>query len=110
VLSGDIHAFFQNDLKLDFADPASPTVAAEFVGTSVASYPAPYEYFAKYLPDNPHIKFFESRYRGYVSVDLTHELCTARYRAVSDAQDPNATAFTLRTFTIENGKPGAVPA
>ncbi len=30
VLTGDIHSFFQNDLKLDFADPASPTVATEF--------------------------------------------------------------------------------
>jgi alkaline phosphatase D len=41
VLTGDIHAFFQNDLKLDFADPGSPAVAAEFVGTSVTSPAAP---------------------------------------------------------------------
>ena len=109
VLSGDIHAFFQNDLKLDFADPASPTVAAEFMGTSVTSPAPPHEYFMKSIPDNPHIKFFESRVRGYVSVDLTPETLTARYRAVSDVTDPNATVSTLKTFAVEDGKPGAVP-
>jgi alkaline phosphatase D len=110
VLTGDIHAFFQNDLKLDFADPGSATVAAEFVGTSVTSPSAPYEYFMKAIPDNPHIKFFDSRVRGYVSVDLTHEQCSARYQAISDVKDPNATVSTLRTFVAENGRPGALPA
>ncbi len=110
VLSGDIHGFFANDLKLDFADPASPTVATEFMGTSVTSYAPPYEYFVKTLPDNPHIKFFENRVRGYVSVDLTKERCTARYQAVSDVKDPNATVSTLKTFLVENGRPGAVEA
>ena len=110
VLSGDIHGFFANDLKLDFADPASPTVATEFMGTSVTSYAPPYEYFVKTLPDNPHIKFFENRVRGYVSVDLTKERCTARYQAVSDVKDPNATVSTLKTFLVESGRPGAVEA
>ncbi|MGO9546820.1 MAG: alkaline phosphatase D family protein [Rhodomicrobium sp.] len=110
VLSGDIHAFFQNDLKLDFGDPASPTAGAEFMGTSITSPPAPFAYdlFTKLMPDNPHIKFFESRHRGYVSVDLTHERCTARYQIVSDEKDPEATVSTLKTFAVENGRPGAV--
>jgi alkaline phosphatase D len=107
VLTGDIHSFFQNDLKLNFADPASPTVATEFVGSSITSPSAPYEYFAKYLPDNPHIKFFDNRVRGYVSMELTKETCTARYQAVSDVKDPNARVSTLKTFTVENGRPGA---
>jgi alkaline phosphatase D len=63
----------------------------------------------KAIPGNPHIKFFDSRVRGYVSVDLTHERCTVRYQAVSDVKDPNATVSTLRTFVAENGRPGAVP-
>ncbi len=37
VFGGDIHSFWTNDLKLDFDDPRSPTVATEFVGTSVTS-------------------------------------------------------------------------
>ena len=33
VVTGDIHSSWANDVKLDYDDPASPTVAAEFVGT-----------------------------------------------------------------------------
>ena len=29
--------------------------------------------FNRFLPENPHIKFFESRERGYVLVDLASE-------------------------------------
>ena len=37
VIGGDIHSFWVADLKQDFGDPNSPTVATEFVGTSVTS-------------------------------------------------------------------------
>jgi len=70
VIGGDIHSFWTNDLKLDFDDPASPAVATELVGTSVSTHGVPYEVFARALPDNPHVKFFESRRRGYVAVEL----------------------------------------
>ena len=108
VIGGDIHSFWTNDLKLDFDDPASPAVATEFVGTSVSTHGVPYEVFARALPDNPHVKFFESRRRGYVAVELTRQTMTAKFRAVSDAQDPAANVFTLKTFVVESGKPGAV--
>jgi alkaline phosphatase D len=110
VVGGDIHAFFANDLHLDFDDPASPVVATEFVGTSVSSYPAPYETFAQALPDNPHVHFFESRRRGYVSVDLERARMQVRLRVVSDAHDPKADIATLKTFAVENGRPGVVEA
>ena len=107
VLSGDIHSFWTNDLLLDFDDSRSPVVATEFVGTSVSSHGPSYATFARYLPDNPHVQFFESRRRGYVSVDLTRERMTTRYRVVSDAKDPQATVSTLRTFVVEDGRAGA---
>ncbi len=110
VLTGDIHSFFQNDLKLNFADPGSPTVATEFVGSSITSPAPPYDYFAKVLPDNPHVKFFDNRVRGYVSMELTKDRCTSRYQAVSDVTDPKATVSTLKSFVVENGRPGAVEA
>ena len=43
VIGGDIHSFWVTDLKPDFGDPASPTVATEFVGTSVTSQGVPYD-------------------------------------------------------------------
>jgi alkaline phosphatase D len=110
VLGGDIHSFFANDLRVDFDDPSSPVVATEFVGTSISSYPAPYELFAQTLNENPHVHFFESRKRGYVCVDLDRSRMNVRMRAVSDAHDPNATISTLKTFAVENGKPGVVEA
>jgi alkaline phosphatase D len=62
------------------------------------------------MPDNPHVRYFEGRHRGYVSVELTPERMTARLRTVSDAADPRATVATLRSFVVESGRPGAVPA
>jgi alkaline phosphatase D len=108
TVCGDVHAYYANDLKLDFDDPSSSTIATEFVGTSVSARPAPYEAFAPFLPANPHVKFFESRQRGYVSVALTRQSMTTRFRAVSNVMDSNATVATLRTFVVEDGRPGAV--
>ena len=110
VVSGDIHSFFANDLKLDFDDQSSPVIATELVGTSISSYGPPYDPIARALPDNPHVHFFDSRRRGYVMVDLMPEQMQARMRAVSDAHDPKATIATFRTFAVEGGRPGIVEA
>ena len=82
-------------------------VATEFVGTSVSSPGPPYEQVAAALPDNPHVHFFESRKRGYVSVDVDARQMTTRLRVVSDVTDPNASCSTLKTFAVESGKAGA---
>ncbi|MGI9628479.1 MAG: alkaline phosphatase D family protein, partial [Longimicrobiales bacterium] len=37
IVAGDIHTSWINDIKRDVRDPESPTVAAEFVGTSLVS-------------------------------------------------------------------------
>jgi alkaline phosphatase D len=110
VVGGDIHSFFANDLRVNFDDPASPIVATEFVGTSISSYAAPYDVIAQTLNENPHVHFFESRKRGYVSVDLDRNKMQVNMRAVSDAHDPNAAISTLKAFVVENGKPGVVEA
>ncbi len=110
VIGGDSHAFFANDLRVDFDDPNSPIVASEFVGTSITSPGPSYERVAATLPDNPHIHFFESRRRGYVSVDLDAKQMTTRLRVVSDVTDPNASCSTLKTFAVESGKAGVAEA
>jgi alkaline phosphatase D len=110
VIGGDIHAFFANDLRVDFDDPNSPVVATEFVGTSVTSSGPPTDLINAALPDNPHIHFFEGRKRGYVSVDLDAKLMTTRMRALSDVTDPQASISTLKTFAVESGRPGVAEA
>jgi alkaline phosphatase D len=110
VIGGDIHAFFANDLKVDFDDPKSPVVATEFVGTSISSAGPPYDLIAAVLPESPHVRFFESRKRGYVSVDVDSKQMTTRLRAISDVADSKASVSTLKTFAVENGRPGVVEA
>jgi alkaline phosphatase D len=105
-LSGDIHSFWANDLKLDFNDPDSRTVGTEFVGSSVSANPPTFD-FAASLPENPHVRFFDKSVRGYVSVDLARERMVTRFRAISDRCAPNASVNTLKTFVVESGKTGA---
>jgi phosphodiesterase/alkaline phosphatase D-like protein len=107
-IGGDIHSFWTTDLKADFGNPASATIATEFVGTSITSGGPHYELLAQALPENPHVRFFESRHRGYVSVDVTPDRMEIRFQVISDRRDPNATLSTLKRFVVESGKPGAV--
>jgi alkaline phosphatase D len=109
-IGGDIHSFWATDLKADFASPSSATVATEFVGTSITSDPPPHDLIAAVLPENPHVRYFESRHRGYVSADVTRDRMETRFQVISDRRDPKARISTLKTFVVESGKAGAVPA
>jgi alkaline phosphatase D len=110
VIGGDIHSFWVADLKSDFRDPASQTVATEFVGTSVTSEGVPYDLFSRFLPENPHIRFFESRERGYVLAQATRSLWRTELRIVDTITKPEATARTLKAYAVEAGKAGAQEA
>ena len=107
VIGGDSHTFWANELKLD---PGGPTVATEFVGTSITSYGPSYDAWVSYLPDNPHVKFVDSRQRGYVAVEVTPQRMDVAMRVVSDATDPKATLSTLRNFIVEDKRAGPVSA
>lgn len=109
-VTGDIHSFWVNDVKQDFRNPSSPTVATELVGTSIASAGVPYEMFAAMLPDNPHVKFFDSRQRGYILCEATRASLSADLRVVEDVRAVSTTGGSLGKFVIEAGRPGAVKA
>jgi len=105
VLGGDVHSFFANELRPDFRDPLSPVVASEFVGTSISSDGLPYERFAELLPDNPHVKFFDSRQRGYVRCEITRDRWLTDFRMVESVREPSSPARTLASFAVEAGSP-----
>lgn len=107
VIGGDIHSFWVTDLKADFQDPQSPIVATEFVGTSISSGGPNPNLFTLALKINPHIKFFESRYRGYVICEVTPDQWTTYFRMVDQVEKPGASVRTLASFQIKNGQPGA---
>ncbi|KAF3886975.1 MULTISPECIES: alkaline phosphatase D family protein [Nostocales] len=108
VLTGDVHNNWAIDLKADFDNPESATVGSEFVGTSITSggdgadsNPT----VEAYLPDNPHIKFFNNQ-RGYVRFTITPELWTSDYKVLSNVTTPFGTLSNRATFVVENGRPG----
>ena len=95
------------DLHADASNPDSPVIATEFVGTSVTSDGPPYDAFMRLLPLNPHVKFFDSRQRGYVSVDVEAQQMLTHFRVITDPRDPAATVSTLKSFVVEPGRAGA---
>src|SRR5450755_1225861 len=70
VLGGDVHSNYVADLKADYDDAKSPTVASEFCGTSITSLALAQSRIDAALPFNPHIRFGRSDQRGYMSFVL----------------------------------------
>lgn len=103
VLSGDMHSFWANELRLP--ERGGRIVANEFVGSSVSSPGVPYDVFARYRNVNRHVRFFESRYRGYARCTISAQRCVTDFRAVSEVATPNGEARTLVSFIVENGRP-----
>jgi alkaline phosphatase D len=107
VLGGDMHSFWVNDLKLNNRQPRALVLASEFVGTSVSSSGPLYEQYRAYLPDNPHVRFFESRWRGYLRCVADHKRWRTDLRVVDTVERPGAPVRTLASFVVEDGRPGA---
>jgi alkaline phosphatase D len=109
VITGDWHSTFVNDLKLDFKDPNSPTVATEFVTPSLTTngdQEVYGPYYGPMIPENPHIKFFDGDRRGYFRVNLNRERWHTDLRIVTTVSRKDAPVYTLASFTVENGRPG----
>lgn len=112
VLSGDIHSSWVANLKRDFSDANSPTIATEFVGTSISSdFPLSYIPLVEAtLPSNPHIQYFDGFHRGYVKHEVTPKQWIAEYYGVADVQMADSPVDLLAAFGVEAGSPGAAPA
>jgi len=76
------------------------------VGTSVTSQAWAQERLDALRPDNPHVLLADSRYRGYVRVDVTPKELRADLRALESVQSRDAKCSTLASFVVEDGKPG----
>jgi alkaline phosphatase D len=112
VLTGDTHANYVADVKANFEDPASATVASELVGTSISTGGNGVEQNpgdAVQLAENPHIKLI-NRKRGYVRNRITRDNWTADFRILDQVRVPGLPITTRASFVIEEGRPGAVPA
>jgi alkaline phosphatase D len=109
VLTGDIHSNWVNDLKVDFNYPEEPTVATEFVGTSIASSgngTAEPKGLSEIYAENPFVRFHNAE-RGYVSCEVTAETWRSDYQVVEYVDRPGAPLLTRASFIVESGHPGA---
>jgi alkaline phosphatase D len=110
VIGGDRHAFFAADLKQDFARPDGPTIATEFVGTSITSDGPSESSVRKALAENPHLVYARGDRRGYATVVLDARHCTVGFEALDDVRDARSAVRRLTTFVVEDGAPGAKAA
>ncbi|MFC7406692.1 alkaline phosphatase D family protein [Georgenia alba] len=111
VLTGDRHRHHASDVKADYRDPDAPTMASEFICSSVSSEgdgEDQDDYSRTALEANPHIRFANSR-RGYVRCTVTPEAWTTDFRVVPHVSSTGAPISTRATYTVENGRPGVQP-
>jgi alkaline phosphatase D len=108
VLTGDSHKNWVNDLKEDFNQPQSRTIATEFGGTSLTSGGnGTKKYGGDIMAENPHIKYASNR-RGYVKCTLTPERMQADFRTVEYVDRKGAPISTEASFYVKNNEPGAI--
>ena len=110
IITGDWHSTFVNDIKEDFSNPGSRTVATEFVGTSISSNgdgPVYGPYYGPMIGANPHIKFFDGDRRGYVRCLVDRKQWRTDLRMVSTVSRSDAPVSTFASFAVEDGRAGA---
>jgi alkaline phosphatase D len=109
TIAGDAHLSLVSDLKVDFHDPRSPIVAAEFSGTAISSggaTPAAAARIQEAVAEQPHIRYYEGVKRGYVRCTVEPGLWRADLRAVASIARPESTVETDASFVVEAGRPG----
>jgi alkaline phosphatase D len=108
VLTGDVHAHWADELKLDYADPTSRTVGTELVCSSITSTGDGVDVVGGAHPWaawNPHLRFYNNQ-RGYVRTTITGDSMAADFRVVPYVTRPGAPVHTRATFVIEDRVPG----
>jgi alkaline phosphatase D len=108
VLTGDVHAHWASDLKLDYDDPTGRSVGSELVTSSIStggdgadSEPGAHPY----LTINPHLKFYNNQ-RGYVLTRIERDAMTADFKVLPYVRTPGSEAYTRATFVVEDRVPG----
>jgi len=110
IIGGDVHASYVCDVKADYDQPESQTIASEFVTTSITSPNGRHEQNQLTLPDNPHIHKYDARWRGYTLMTMTADRMETDLRVVDDVLTADDEGRSNARFVVENGVPGVKPA
>jgi alkaline phosphatase D len=106
-IAGDLHRSVASELRPDYADPASPVVATEFVGTSITSGQDGMDLDPggrTILNENPHVKFGNFQ-RGYVRCEVTPREWAVDYRVVDKVSIPDGKVTSRAKLTVEDRVP-----
>jgi alkaline phosphatase D len=113
VLAGDIHSTWVSELKLDFDQPESRSVAVEFVAPSISSdFPAAFDAPIKAANPilNPHVRYFDGLRHGYLRCEVDNERWRTDVRVVDSIAVREAPTYTQAAFAVESGTPAIHPA
>lgn len=107
VLTGDIHSNWANELRVDDRQHDAPTIATEFVATSLSSggngLDQP-DYVTELQERNPCVRW-HNRERGYVRCTVTPASWQTDYMVCDEVERPGGRTTTRRSFTVESGHP-----
>jgi alkaline phosphatase D len=106
TLGGDVHATYLSDLKANFDDPSSPTLASEVVGTSISSPSWSQATTERVMAHNPHMKFGKSDQRGYVVLEIGQQWAQVTLRVIDNARIENPLVSDAAKFMIDRKQPG----
>jgi alkaline phosphatase D len=112
VISGDIHAHFGAELKMDFTNVHSEPIGVEITNSSISANGDGSDVAANWeatRQDNPHIKYHGNR-RGYIVCSLTQAQMRAEFRSLERVSVREAPVKSSPAFVVEAGVSRLSPA
>lgn len=106
VLGGDLHAFYVADLHAEARDDR-PVIAAEIVGTSIASQGASAAHYERLVKANAHLHYANASQRGYTLVDLRRDRIELDLMGLDDVGRADSPVSRQSAWVVERGRPGA---
>jgi len=105
IAGGDLHCAVVAKLPRETADLESPSIASEFVTTSLSADGWPQSHYERNRAENPHIKHRRSDQRGFCLLDFKSEAMDAKLQVVSDVRVKEPSFATQARYRVENGRP-----
>lgn len=105
VLTGDIHSNWANELRVDDRQEDAPTVATEFVATSLSSGGNGVEKpgnLDALMSANACVKFHNAE-RGYILCDVTPDRWRSDYKVIDDVINPGGSTTIRKSLVVESG-------
>ncbi len=105
IAGGDLHCAVAASVPGNPADLGSPSIASEFVATSLSADARPQAYYDRNRAENPHIRQMRSDQRGYTLLDFSADRLEATLQTVTDVRVREPRFAVQARYAVENGRP-----